>query len=264
MLQCQHCTHFTIFFPIINLFLSQPYMIHPLRQVQHTYRDYAGMKAELGRKSESSRDVDLAFQNLLSEATTDTLPNTPNPKWRCQVYWQSDSQLLQFSAQQSWTKAVIFPQHVQIWNLWQHMSTSDIPVHRAVRAGNWDRDHFTGEIQPVRTSGTASHSQSCVWQLYPEGLCTETQLSSPMMTPFPLFFWNRSAWSLILTIQLPETMEAHKVPRNSCQKCLINQRTKTSTVGISMQGCLDGPVWKHGESLKKAFFHCLWKPVVYG
>lgn len=86
MLQCQHCTHFTIFFPIINLFLSQPYMIHPLRQVQHTYRDYVGMKAELGRKSESSRDVDLAFQNLLSEATTDTLPNTPNPKWRCQVY----------------------------------------------------------------------------------------------------------------------------------------------------------------------------------
>lgn len=61
-------------------------MIHPLRQVQHVYRDYTGMKAEPTRKSESSRDVDLAFQSLVSEATTDTLPNTPNPKQRCQAY----------------------------------------------------------------------------------------------------------------------------------------------------------------------------------
>lgn len=71
------------------------------------------------------------------------------------------------------------------------------------------------------------------------------------MTPFPLLFWNRSAWILILTIQLPETMEAHKVPINSCQNCLINQRTKTRTVDISMQCCLDMPGRKHGESKKK-------------
>lgn len=206
----------------------------------------------------------LPFRTCCLKPLLTLYPTLPTQSGDVRFIWQSDSQLLQFSAQQSWTKAVIFPQHVQIWNLWQHMSTSDTPIHQAVRAGNWDRNHFTGEIQPVRTSGTASHSQSCVWQLYPEGLCTKTQLSSPMMTPFPLFFWNRSVWSLILTIQLPETMEAHKVPRNSCQKCLINQRTKTSTVGISMQCCLDGPGWKHGESLKKASFHCLWKPVVYG
>lgn len=71
------------------------------------------------------------------------------------------------------------------------------------------------------------------------------------MTPFPLLFWNRSAWILILTIQLPEKMEAHKVPINSCQNCLINQRTKTRTVDISMQCCLDMPGRKHGESKKK-------------
>lgn len=235
-------------------------MTHLLRQVQQMYKDYVGMKAELGRKSESSRDMDLAFQNPVSEVTTDT----PSPKWRCQAYLAMRFSAAQFSAQQSWTKAVISPQRVQIWNLWPHMSTSDTPVHHAVRAGHWDSDHSTGEHQPVRTSGTASHNQSCVWQLYPDRLCTETQLSSPLMTPFPLLCWNRSAWNFILTIQLPETMEAHKVPINSCKKCLIKQRTQTSAVGISMQCCLDMPGWKHGESLKKSFLHCLWKPVIYG
>lgn len=51
-------------------------MTHLLRQVQQMYKDYVGMKAELGRKSESSRDMDLAFQNPVSEVTTDT----PSPK----------------------------------------------------------------------------------------------------------------------------------------------------------------------------------------
>lgn len=61
-------------------------MIQPLRQVQHKHRDYKGMKAELGRKSESSRDVDLAFQDPVSEVTTDTPAKTPNPKWNCRAY----------------------------------------------------------------------------------------------------------------------------------------------------------------------------------
>lgn len=62
------------------------------------------MKAELGRKSESSRDVDLAFQNPVSEAT---LPKTPNPKWRCQACLAIRFSSAQFAAQQSWTKAIL-------------------------------------------------------------------------------------------------------------------------------------------------------------
>jgi len=59
-----------------------------------------------------------------------------------------------------------------------------------------DSNHLIGELQSatasLSNSGTASdnhYTQSAtLWQLYSERLCTETQLSSPTMTPFPLLF----------------------------------------------------------------------------
>lgn len=261
MLQCQHCTCLTVFFPIISLFLPQPALYDTPPQagtarVQGLHRDESWTDQEIWEQQR--RGSCLSEPGVWSHYWHSTQHSQPKAEmsglFGNQILSCCSFLLSKAEPKQSFFLSVCRSE--TCGNTWTHQPPLSIRLP-GLEPG-------TGPISLVRTSGTASHKQSCVWQLYPKGLFTETQLSSPMMTPFPLFFWNRRAWSFILTIQLPETMEAHKVPIKSCQKCLINQRTKSSTVGISMQCCLDMPGWKHGESLKKAFLHCLWEPVLYG
>lgn len=223
------------------------------------YRDYVGMKAELGRKSESSRDVDLAFQNPVSEATTDT----PNPMWRCQACLAIRFSDAQFSAHKAEPKQSFLLSTCRFetcGNTWAHETCLSIML------SGLDTGTVIISLLNISLSmcGTASHNQSCVWQFFLTGCVLKLSFHLPWWHHFlccaekdapEVSYWQSSSqrqWKLKRSLEI------------TTKKCLINQRTKTSTVGISMQCCLDMPGWKHGESLKKAFLHCLWKPVIYG
>lgn len=155
MLQCQHCTRLTVFFPIISLFIPSPASLvwyTPSGRYSTCTGTTQGWKLNRPGNLRAAETWILPFRAWCLKPLLTLYPTLPTQSRDVRLIWQSDSQLLQFSAQQSWTKAVIFPQRVQIWNLWQHMNTSATPVHQAARAGTWDRAHFTG--QNVRDSFT--------------------------------------------------------------------------------------------------------------